>query len=486
MLRLGLSILVTLLMGATSAFSHEGEDHGAKAAGPAPLVATTSQAASSARHELVVTAPNLAPLAEARLELYLNEWATNAPTEGAVVALEFRPRTGGAAAAKAVAEATSQPGVYAATMRMPAAGAYNLLVSLQSSLGADEFALSGFVVTATRAGGAHRAISPFLWIALAALLAVAAILAIARLRAGRKAVAMLVLLSAFAARVNAHEGHDHAPTEVTTAGAEVELSKASQFLLGIRTELAAPSPVARQIQLIGRVAPRGGAEVEIVAPQAGRVYFRSSVGPTLGTRVSRGSLLATLVVVDSLALRAPLSAQVSAVHAVNGQRVEAGQKLISLLDPSTVWVHADAFGQDLGALEHASRAVVTSDGYPGVEFPARRLALGASTGDVPGAVEVWFQVPNPANRLLVGLPVQVSVPVGSEESLVLLPRDAVLDRDGGTRVFVHTGPERFVMRAVTVVTRAGDRVAVRGLKAGERVVTRGANGLLGASPVVGK
>lgn len=488
MLRRALSILLLTLLAAAPAFAHEGEDHGAKAAGDAPpLAATASYVASSARHELVVSAPELTPLAESQLELYVNEWATNAPIEGAVVKLEFRPRSGGSAAAKAVAAATTQPGVYRAEFHSPAAGAYNVVVSLQSPLGADEFALSGFVVSATRAAPKARARGPLLFIGIGALVALLLVLAIARFgprRAGTVGVLLAMLLTP---AVRAHEGEDHgAPVVAASAGGEVQLAKASQFLLGIRTEIASPQPLSRQLALIGHVAPRGGAEVELVAPQAGRVYFGRGGSPTLGAPVTRGRTLATLIIVDSLALRSPLTGVVTAVHVADGQRVEAGQKLLSLLDPSVVWVHADVFGRDLGLLEQASRASITNEGYPGVVFPGRRLSLGASTGDVPGAVEIWFEVPNPGARLRVGLPVQVSVPIGGEEPLVLLPPDALLDRSGGARVFLHTAPERFASRAVTVVSRYGDRVAVRGLNAGERVVVRGASGLLGATPVAGK
>lgn len=485
MLRRVVSLLLLTLLAVASAFAHEGEDHGAKPAGsPPPLAATASYVASSARHELVVAAPELTPLAHSQLELFVNAWATNAPVEGAVVNLEFRPRSGGSAAAKAIATATTQPGVYRAEFQSPAAGAYNLVVSLQTELGADEFALPGFVVSATRPVPQARTRGPLLTIGLAAIVALVLVLAIARFGPRRASAAPVLLALLLAPMASAHEGENHgAPVVAVATRGEVQLAKASQFLLGIRTEIATPQPLARQLALIGHVAPRGGSEVELVAPQAGRVFFGRGGNPALGAPVTRGRTLATLVIVDSLTLRSPLTGVVTAVHVADGQRVEAGQKLLSLLDPSVVWVHADVFGRDLGLLEQASRASITNEGYPGVVFPGRRLSLGASTGDVPGAVEIWFEVPNPGARLRVGLPVQVSVPIGGEEPLVLLPPDALLDRSGGARVFIHTAPERFTSRAVTVVSRYGDRVAVRGLNAGERVVVRGASGLLGATPV---
>lgn len=466
--------------------AHDGEDHGAKAGAAPPLVVSESHVASSQRYELVVAAPAMAPLADTRLAIYLNDWATNAPIEGATLEFEFRSRSGGGAAASGEGKATSQPGVYSAEFRAPTAGAYNLVVKVDAALGADEFALPGFVVSATRAKPIAQASRPLVIIAAGAALLLILVAGFARF-GRRRGAALTLMLGVFAISAQAHEGHDHAPSAAAASdAAEVELAKASQFLLGIRTALAQPRPLARQLSLVGRTAPRGAAEVELVAPQSGRVYFRQGATPLPGSAVTRGGALATLVVVDSLALRSPITGIVTAVHVADGQRVEAGQKLVSLLDPRVVWVHADVFGQDLALLAEATRAVVTSEGYPGMEFQGTRLRGNASTGDVPGAVEVWFEVPNRGGRLPLGLPVQVNVPIGGEEPLVLLPRDAVVERDGRTRVFVHTAPERFQPRVVTVVTRVGDRLAVRGLAAGERVVTRGASGLLGATPVAGK
>ena len=475
---------------AVLAHAHDGVDHSST---PAPVAATTSYAASSAHHELVVAAPVLTPLAPARLELSLSDWATNAPVEGATLAVEFRPRTGGRAVSQADAMASGPAGVYVAELAAPAAGAYNLLVKVHSELGEDEFALTGFVITTPHPPARSWPHGPFVWIGLGVLAALLFIVVMARRRPRASLAVALVLWAALRVPfARAHEGHDHAaaPSAAAAAtihaagadGAEVFLPKTSQFVLGVRTELVRFTAVAPRLTLIGRVAPRGGSELEVVAPQAGRVYFAGGAAPRLGERVLRGQSVATLVIVDSLSLRAPLSGVVTSIQAVHGQRVEAGQKLLSILDPTVVWVHADVFAQDLGAMEKATRAVITTEGYPGVAFAGRRLTLGATTGDVPGAVEAWFEVPDPAARLRVGLPVQVDVPIGPQESLVLVPRDAVQEQGGRARVYLHTAPERFMARAVTVVTRVGDRVAVRGLAAGERVVVLGAQALLSAAP----
>lgn len=475
-----MGVALAAALGASMAAAHEGHDHAAsERAAPVNAVAIT-RVAQSPRHELVLRAPALHPGERTRLELYVSDWSTNAPVTGADVAIELRARETSGEPARGATQSTAD-GVYTAELALPPTGDYNVLVRVRSSLGSDEFALAAVRVEPPADPAGTR--SPLLLLGGGAVGLVVLIAALAwwtGRRRARAAAAVLLLVGGAmsAAPALAHEGNDHVePAPAAAPGGAVErvsMPKPSQFLLGVRTQVIALSTVPRQVALLGRVAPRGGAEADVVAPQAGRVDLLGRRVPVLGDRVARGQLLGHLVVVDSLAIRAPIAGQVTATHVVHGQRVEAGQKLVSLLDASTVWVHADVYERDLAAVERASRAVVTSDAWPGERFMGRRVALGASASELPGTVEGWFEVPNPRGRLRVGLPVSVAVELGGAEPLAVLPREAVLEDAGRATVWLHEAPETFVARAVQIVVRLGDRLAVRGLRPGERAVIAGA------------
>jgi RND family efflux transporter MFP subunit len=263
------------------------------------------------------------------------------------------------------------------------------------------------------------------------------------------------------------------------------MAKESQFLLGVRTIPVRREEVRRRLTVLGRVAPRGGSEVEIIAPQSGRVQFPGGRPPVLGQSVRREQILGNLVVVDDLGLRAPISGVITGVFAVSGQLVQAGQKIITMLDPSVVWVHADVFEADQASVQRSTRAIVTSRAMPDVALPGRRVAMGVTVGEVQGAVEAWFEVPNPGGRLKVGALVDVGIEIGGAEPSLVVPLSAVFEKDGRKLVFVHTAPERFAAREVRIVTSLGERAAVEGeLAPGDRVVTTAGYQLL-SSPAVG-
>ncbi len=483
------SLLALLLVGNGSAMvatAHEGHD-AAPGTGTAAISSRHVLTALSDRYEVVLKNDPLTPGLKTQFDLYLSDFKTNAPVAGAKVGLilrsEARELWSGSAAP------TARAGVYSVPFQAPAdTGSFTVLVTVTDAGGEERFALSGLEVSRDRAGAVHPSQGGFNWMWLlgVAVVLLVGLVVLARRRAPA-AVASLILCLILAPSVRAHEGHDDAPTASGAPvgpGAQVYVAKESQFLMGIRTEPLARQSVQRRLSVLGRVAPRGGGEIEIVAPQSGRIFFEGGQAPVLGQSVTKGGAVGRLRVVDDLTLRAPLTGVLTGVFVVNGQLVEAGQKLMTLLDPSVVWVHADVYEADIASVQGSTRAVITSQSMPDLALAGRRVALGVTQGEVPGAIEAWFEVANPGGRLRIGALVDVGIEQGGAQSALVLPRSAVFEKDGRKLVFVHTAPERFTAREVTLGTSLGARVAVTGdLVPGDRVVAMGGYPLLTA-PVV--
>jgi len=482
-------LLAFLLLGASLAIvaaAHEGHDE-APGTGGAAISSRHVLTAVSDRFEVVLKNDPLTPGFKTALDLYLSDFRTNAPVERATVALVLRSDarelwSGSAASA-------GRAGVYTVPFQAPAdTGSLTVLVTVTDARGDERFALSGLEVSRENAATAHAPQGRWNWMWLlgVAIVLIGGLVLLARRRPS-EATAALILCLIIAPPARAHEGHDAAPSTSGAQvgpGAQVYVAKESQFLMGILTEPLMRQPVQRRLSVLGRVAPRGGGEIEIVAPQSGRIHFAGEQAPVLGQRVMKGQSIARLTVVDDLTLRAPLTGVLTGVFVVNGQLVEAGQKLMTLLDPSIVWVHADVYEADIAGVQGSTRAVITSQSMPDLVLAGRRVALGVTQGEVPGAIEAWFEVPNPGGRLRIGALVDVGIEQGGADSAFVIPRSAVFEKDGRKLVFVHIAPERFTTREVTLGTSLGARVVVTGeLAPGDRVVVTGGYPLLTA-PVV--
>jgi hypothetical protein len=485
MKRLGalLTILVLALLGTSAAKAVD-----SPGAGGTAIASRHVLTASSDRYELVLKNEPLHPGMKTAFDLYLSDAQTNAPIGKTTIALSLR--AGGRELWQGTATPTMKPGIYMAPFQAPSdTGSYTVLATVTSVIGAERFALNGLEVTSVTPQGSasSRRRLGWLWLVGAGIVVLLALVVAARRRVPLgNAVLILTLLTVSSAW--AHEGHDDAPTASGAPvgpGAQIYVAKESQFLLGVLTEPLKRQPMQKRLSVMGRVAPRGGHEVEIVAPQSGRIYFADGRVPVIGRGVKQGEAVARLTVVDDLSLRVPVTGVLTGVFVVNGQLVDAGQKLMTLLDPTVVWVHADVYEADISAVQGATRAVITSQTMPDLALTGRRVALGVTQGEVPGAIEAWFEVPNSGGRLKVGALVDVGIEQGGVESALVVPRSAVFEKDGRKLVFVHTAPERFTAREVTLGTSLGSRVAVTGdLNPGDRVVVAGGYPLLTA-PVVG-
>jgi multidrug efflux pump subunit AcrA (membrane-fusion protein) len=467
--------------------AHEGHDD-APGTGGATIPGRHVLTAVSDRYEIVLKNDPLRPGLKTSFDLYLSDFQSNAPISAAAVSLSLRSDARELWSGRATP--TARAGVFTAPLEAPAdTGSFTVLVTVTDASGDARFALSGLEVSREHAlsGRPPRAGLHWLWLPGVAFLFFGGLVFLARRRAPA-AAATLILGLVLAPSARAHEGHDDAPTASGAPvgpGAQVYVAKESQFLMGIRTESLQRRAVQRRLSVLGRVAPRGGGEIEMVAPQSGRIFFTGGRAPVLGQNVTKGESVARLTVVDDLTLRAPLTGVLTGVFVVNGQLVEAGQKLMTLLDPAVVWVHADVYEADVASVQRASQAVITLQTVPDVALPGRRVALGVTQGEVPGTVEAWFEVPNAAGRLRIGTLVDVGIDLGGTDSALVIPRSAVFEKDGRKLVFVHTAPERFTAREVSLGTSLGARVAVSGdLAPGDRVVVSGGYPLLTA-PVVG-
>lgn len=195
----------------------------------------------------------------------------------------------------------------------------------------------------------------------------------------------------------------------------------------------------------GAASGRGGGTYRITAPIDGVV---EEVQATVSKSVQGGELLFRIVNLKELWIRARVPEQEAA-------RIRSDQDAAFKLPGLETWLPLDVTGDD------AAASVVN---------------VGRTVDRRSRTVDVIYALRQPDERLRVGAMVRVAVPMGEPWQGVVVPRDAVLDDDGRSIVYVQVEGEAFDERAVRVGPRSGSVVGLlRGVEANERVVTRGAN-----------
>src|SRR4029077_21197106 len=91
------------------------------------------------------------------------------------------------------------------------------------------------------------------------------------------------------------------------------------------------------------------------------------------------------------------------------------------------------------------------------------------------AATAVFEVDNAFGNLKIGMQANLRLGLTEKATVVLIPKEAILDNEGKKIVYVLRTGEEFERRDITVGDEYGDKVAiVSGVKPGERVVTQGA------------
>ena len=297
---LALTSLLLGLMTSPRALAHGGDGHGA--ATPATGRATTyfTTQAISEKYELVLHYEPLEAGEEAHLRLYVNEFNTNQPVEGATLQLSS-PEDGKLTfAAKPIGK-----GIYEVTGTFPAKKTYSLTINLNATPGADLFLLPNIGVgtelpVATASGTTVAAVhwyeKPLMLLLGGLLLGMGLMFLLMRVRNRRVAAGVVTLLCLLPTAnwqpAQAHGGDDHGAAAGSGATANtITLPKETQFLFGILTQRLETGNQAQTTTIAGTILPSSTGQAVVQSPQVGRL---TSLAVRVGQSVSRGQTLAVV------------------------------------------------------------------------------------------------------------------------------------------------------------------------------------------------
>ncbi len=185
-------------------------------------------------------------------------------------------------------------------------------------------------------------------------------------------------------------------------------------------------------------------------------------------------------------LRAPIGGEVIARNVNPGAEVQ-GQysggtvlELFTIGELDTVWVMADLFEMDLGRVKQGTECLVKVVAYPGRVFKGVADWVSDTLDPATRTAKVRCKLDNADRSLKPEMYATAALAVDRQRALAL-PRSAILHLGDQTMAFVEIGkaPDgriRFERRPVAVNEELGGDYlpVIRGIAAGEKVVTQGA------------
>ena len=175
-------------------------------------------------------------------------------------------------------------------------------------------------------------------------------------------------------------------------------------------------------------------------------------------------------------VKAPFDGVVSDMYVRAGQNISVGEKLMTLVDPSVVWVRAELYESDFNRLDQLNGATLhLADNIVHLERDDMQLVSKGITVDPENrTIPVIFKMDNHNGTFKIGQIVQMDIYTQSQLQAVIVPLQSILDEDVQKFVFVQHGGESFEKRLVETGPTFRNWVAItHGLEPGERVVSDG-------------
>jgi Cu(I)/Ag(I) efflux system membrane fusion protein len=173
----------------------------------------------------------------------------------------------------------------------------------------------------------------------------------------------------------------------------------------------------------------------------------------------------------TLTLYSPFSGFVLEKMAYKGMNVMPGMVLFKLADLSVVWLYADVYEYELPFIRLGQQASIQLSYIPGEAFTGKAVYIYPSLNPETRTAKVRFEFPNPHGRLKPEMYANVEIKVHLGQKLAV-PEGAIIDTGLRQMAIVDKGSGYFEPREVKVGAKVDNYYEViKGLKAGERVVT---------------
>lgn len=137
---------------------------------------------------------------------------------------------------------------------------------------------------------------------------------------------------------------------------------------------------------------------------------------------ARAALELTKIVLGYTTLAAPYDGVILVRQAELGEVVSPGAAIVTLADIDHVWLRAYVNETDIGKIRLGETATVTTDSYPGKEYPGRISFISEAAEFTPKSVEthaervtlvyrIRIDIENPSHELVPGLPADAKIPL---------------------------------------------------------------------------
>jgi Cu(I)/Ag(I) efflux system membrane fusion protein len=173
----------------------------------------------------------------------------------------------------------------------------------------------------------------------------------------------------------------------------------------------------------------------------------------------------------TLTFFSPISGFVLKKDAVQGMKVMPDKELYTITDLSTIWVNADIYEYELGAVRIGQKATINLSYFPGRSFSGKVAWISPVLDEKTRTAKIRLEFPNREFILKPEMYANVEIEIDAGRKLAV-PDEAVLDSGLRKVVFLDKGEGRFEPAEVKIGNKFdGYYEVLAGLSPGERILS---------------
>lgn len=186
---------------------------------------------------------------------------------------------------------------------------------------------------------------------------------------------------------------------------------------------------------------------------------------------------------DKAAIKAPMAGEVAAIMTSPGNMVAPGTPVAAVVVRDEIELNGVLGDRQVVEVQPGLPVTVTIGALPGRQFEGQVHTVAPAANPQAGGFPVTVRLPNPDGVIRPGMLAEVRIPVEQAASALVVPVDAVLQRNGESVVYVVVD-DKAVERVVTTGVSDGVHTAITaGLSEGDLVVVSGQHFLADGMPV---
>jgi membrane fusion protein, multidrug efflux system len=182
-------------------------------------------------------------------------------------------------------------------------------------------------------------------------------------------------------------------------------------------------------------------------------------------------------------ITAPIAGTITKKIVEEGKYVKEGDPVVSIVDVSRLRVKVNVSESNVYYLHTGDRVKITTDIYPGIVFKGK-ISFVSPRGDETHNYPVEVEIVNSAeNPLKAGTFVNVEVGIGSSNTALYIPREALQGSIKDAKVYVASNGKALLKNIV--IGRGGDESleVVSGLTENDKVIVSGQVNLTDNKPI---